>query len=149
LPAGQAGELTGGSAGFVLRCSATVEASPLVGVAEQKLPNPWVGKTSAEPGSSSASRRTDWNCAWVSPLVCSGPTRSVRPVAPDRQPVELQLIAGSDDVSCAGHPGQFQPSGDVVVVDVGFQHMRQPDPTPRHQLQHDGHACGRSDPGDL
>ena len=70
------------SAGLTRACSPTVDESPLVGVAEQKLPNPWVGKTGVPAGSSAANRRTEWYCAWVSSSVCSGPTRSVRPVAP-------------------------------------------------------------------
>ncbi len=59
-----------------------VDSVPLVGVAEQKLPNPWVGNTGVPGGSSRASRRTEWNCACASVRVCSGPSRSVRPVAP-------------------------------------------------------------------
>jgi hypothetical protein len=68
---------------LTLHCAPTVELLPLVGVAEQKLPNPWVGITLAAAGSSAASRRTEWYWAWVSFIVESGPTRSVRPVAPN------------------------------------------------------------------
>jgi hypothetical protein len=60
------------SAGFTRACSPTVEASPLVGMAEPKLPNPWVGSTAVSAGSSAARRRTDRNCAWVSSTVSCG-----------------------------------------------------------------------------
>ena len=52
-----------------------VDAVAAGGVAEQKLPKPWVGYTAASSGSSPASRRTEWYCAWVS-LGFSGLTRS-------------------------------------------------------------------------
>ena len=59
-----------------------VEAVPEVGVAEQKLPKPWVGQTIASAGSSAASRRAEPCWALASSTLCWLPSRSVRPVDP-------------------------------------------------------------------
>ena len=59
-----------------------VEELPLVGVAEQKLPNPCVGYTATGSGSSPARRRTERYWARVSATVWPGLIRSVRPTAP-------------------------------------------------------------------
>ena len=56
-------------------------------VAEQKLPNPWVGRTAVASGRASASRWAEAYCAWTSSSVWSGPSRSGRPVEPkSREP---------------------------------------------------------------
>ena len=70
------------SAMLASRSCSIVDAVPVVGVAEQKLPNPCVGYTATSAGSSAASRRTERYCARVSCSVDSGPIRSVRPTAP-------------------------------------------------------------------
>ena len=78
-----------------------VEAVPVVGVAEQKLPKPWVGRTAVPPGSSSARRRTEAYCARVSCSVRSGLTRSVRPTAPNSIEPPVNTSAGSSPVPTA------------------------------------------------
>ncbi len=60
-----------------------VEEVPVVGVAEQKLPNPCVGYTATGSGSWPASRRTERYWARVSGSVWSALIRSVRPTAPN------------------------------------------------------------------
>lgn len=77
-----------------------VESSPVVGVAEQKLPNPWVGNTGVSAGSSRASRRTEWYWAWVSASVSWGPSRSVRPVAPNSIDPPVNTPCTSPSVFC-------------------------------------------------
>ena len=73
------------------RSAPMVDAPPLVGVAEQKLPKPCVGYTATWSGSSAARRRTERYWARVSASVSAGPIRSVRP---DR--AEQQGAAGED-----------------------------------------------------
>ena len=52
-------------------------------VAEQKLPKPCVGSSCACSGSAAASRFAEWYWWWTSAWVCSGPSRSGRPVEPN------------------------------------------------------------------
>ena len=59
-----------------------VDEVPSDWVAEQKLPNPWVGYTSASSGSSVARRCADANCACASSSAWTEPSRSGRPVEP-------------------------------------------------------------------
>ena len=71
-----------------------VEAVASDWVAEQKLPNPWVGITRVWSGSSAASRCAEayWWCtrSWV----CPGPSRSGRPVEPNSSdPPENTAVA--------------------------------------------------------
>ena len=45
------------------------------------------------------------------------------------QAVEADLLGRRDDVRCPGLAGQRETAGDVVVMDVGLQHVRDPHPT--------------------
>ncbi len=82
------------SAGLTVISMPIVDAAPDVGVAEQKLPKPWVGQTIASPGSSAASLRTDPCWALASSVVWSAPSRSVLPVDPlsSEPPVKTATI---------------------------------------------------------
>src|SRR6266567_3189377 len=62
-----------------------VEAAPEVGVAEQKLPNPWVGQTIASAGSSAASRAV-------------------------LGPGQLEAVLASEQVGPPGRPVEERPS---------------------------------------
>ena len=71
------------STGFASFSLAMVEADwPPDCPAEQKLPKPCVGKTGVVPCSSAARRCAEAYCARASVPVCSGPSRSGRPVVP-------------------------------------------------------------------
>ena len=59
-----------------------VEELPSAWVAEQKLPNPWVGYTSASSGSTEARRCAEANWACASSPAWARPSRSGRPVEP-------------------------------------------------------------------
>jgi len=59
-----------------------VDEVPSAWVAEQKLPNPWVGNTGVASGSPAASRRAEPNCRRTSVVASPGPSRSGRPVDP-------------------------------------------------------------------
>ena len=59
-----------------------VEEVPSDWVAEQKLPNPWVGYTAASSGNSAARRCAEPNCACASSSAWAEPSRSGRPVEP-------------------------------------------------------------------
>ena len=62
--------------------SPILDAVALAVVAAQKLPKPCVGHTVARSGSIRASRRAEAYCAAARVSVCSGPSRSGRPLEP-------------------------------------------------------------------
>ena len=51
-------------------------------------------------------------------------------------PVEADRVVGVDQVRRTGRPGQRIPAGDVVVVDVRLDDMRDPHPGPRGRREH-------------
>ena len=54
----------------------------------------------------------------------------------DRGALEGDLVGGVDVVRRAGAPGQRQPTGHVVVVDVGLEDVGEPDTVLLEQVQH-------------
>jgi len=54
----------------------------------------------------------------------------------DAGPVEGHLVGGVDVVGRPGGPGQRQPAGHVVVVQMGLEHVGDPHTLGRGQVQH-------------
>ena len=54
----------------------------------------------------------------------------------DRVPVERHRVGGVHVVGRAGRAGQGQAAGDVVVVDVGLEHVGHRDPAAGGQREH-------------
>lgn len=55
---------------------------------------------------------------------------------PDRRALEGHAVLGVDQVVRTGTPGQCQAPGDIVVVDVGLEHMGQSQAVPFEQRDH-------------
>jgi hypothetical protein len=51
------------------------------------------------------------------------------------QSLESDVLAGGDPVFGPGRAGEFEPAADVVVVDVGFEHVGDPHVAFRSSVQ--------------